>query len=329
MEKVLVTGAGGFIGSRLTLKLAESGIKVRALYHSKINSNLKHENIEFVKADILGKSSLENAIVGCSKIFHVAALANNWAKNPKQFYDVNVTGTQNVLDTAKKFSIEKIVFTSTAGTIGPSLDGRLITEKNNSILFSDYEKSKAEAEMKILLAVKSGMNIVIVNPTRVFGPGEMSKSNAVTKIIHKYIQRKWKIKIGNGEHIGNYAFVEDIVDGNILAMKNGMTGERYLLGGHNLTFNNFIEIVSNVSGIKNNLVPVPLALIGTYAIIEDVLANLFGLEPKITYSWVKKYMANWSTSIAKAENELGYKITPIETAIEKTITWLKQNENRI
>jgi len=324
-QKVLVTGAAGFIGSKLALKLAESGIKVRALYHSKINSSLQHNNIELIQGDILDKKSLEKATEGCHRIFHVAALANPWSKNPQLYYDINVIGTENIIEAGKKSGVKKIVVTSTAGTIGPSLTGSPVTEAqiDNTIHFGHYEKSKADAEKKIFEFVKNGMNIVIVNPTRVFGPGELSKSNLVTKIIQMYIQRKWKFRIGNGQHIGNYAFVDDVVNGHILAMEMGRVGERYLLGGHNISFNRFIEIISEASGIRNNLVPVPLAFIGAYAIAANIFSGIFGTEPKFAYSFVKKYKANWNTSIEKSERELGYIITPTKIAVEKTIEWFK------
>ncbi len=327
-KKVLVTGAGGFIGSKLALQLAESGISVIGLYHSKVNPDLKHDNIEFVRGNILDKINLENIIERCTHIYHVAALANNWAKDPKQFYDVNVTGTENIIEAGKKSGVEKIVVTSSAGAIGPALNGVPANEiqTNSRIQFGHYERSKIESEKKIIASVQTGMNIVIVNPTRVFGPGELSKSNAATKIIHRYIQKKWKFKIGNGSHIANYAFVDDVVNGHILAMEKGRAGERYILGGHNLSFNDFIKIITEVSGIKNTLVPVPLALIGMYAITENIFFPLLEMEPQITYSWVKKYKANWTTSTQKSEKELGYKITPIKVAVSKTINWLKQNE---
>lgn len=325
--KVLVTGAGGFIGSKLAIKLALSGIAVRALYRTSINSDLKQGNIELFKGDILDKKSLVTAAEGCEKIFHVAALANNWAKDTKDFYEVNMTGTENVLEAGQLAGIKKIVVTSTAGTIGPSLNGISVTEtQNNTFEFGDYEKSKMLTEKKIIEYVGKGMNIVIVNPTRVFGPGPLSKSNAVTKIIHKYINGKWKIKPGNGEHIGNYAYIDDVVNGHLLAMEKGRSGERYLLGGQNISFNGFIKVISNTSGIKNTLVPVPLALIGVYGFIEDIASALFGIESKITYAWVKKYKANWSTSIKKSEKELGYIPTPLEDAVRKTIEWLKEKK---
>lgn len=326
-ERILVTGAGGFIGSKIALKLAESGIKVRALYRSQLNSILKHNNIELVKGDILDKKSLINAVEGCDKIFHAAALTNIWAKNPKHFYDVNVTGSENVLEAGKITGVKKIVFTSTAATIGPSLNGIPVTEKQNNILqFGHYEKSKMMAEKKIIEYVQRGMNIAIVNPTRVFGPGPLHTGNTVTKIIHKYINGKWKFKLGNGEHTANYGYVEDVVNGHLLAMEKGRTGERYLLGGNNISFNGFIEIVSKASGIKNKLVPVPLAIVAAYGFAEDIASALFGIKPKITYAWAKKYKANWITSIEKANKELGYQTTSIQDAIAKTILWLQQNE---
>lgn len=320
--KILVTGTGGFIASKLALKLTGSGNEVRAFFRSKVGPCLMQEGISFFKGDILDKNSLEKAVEGCDQIFHVAALANNWAKKTGQFYEVNVTGTENLLAAAKKYGVKKIVVTSSAGTLGPSLEGLPITEDQNHILFGHYEKSKRKSEEKISEFVEKGMNVVIVNPTRVFGPGKLSKSNAVTKIIQKYIEKKWKFIPGNGSNIGNYAFVDDVVNGHLLAMEKGKSGQRYILGGHNLSFNEFINIVSQVSGIKNKLAPVPMNLIAAFGLAEDLMAALFGREPQITFAWVKKYKANWTTSTEKAEKELGYSITPFKESIKKTIDWL-------
>lgn len=326
--KILVTGAGGFIASRLALTLAESGIRVRALYHSGVSQMLHHSNIELVKGDILDEAIVKKAVDGCEKIYHVAALANNWAKNPQLFYDINVKGTEQVLKAAKNCGVKKIVLTSSAGTIGPSINGLPVTENQHSILFGHYEKSKKISEERIVEYVRPGSEITIVNPTRVFGPqlpgkGELSKSNAVTKIIHRYMEGNWKFRPGTGENIGNYAYVEDVVNGHILAMEKGKPGEKYILGGHNLSFNEFIAIVSEVSGIRNTLIPVPLGLIALFGALEDMAAALWGREPQITYSWVKKYKADWTTSTEKAEKELGYTKTLATEAIKKTVEWLQ------
>ncbi len=326
--KILITGTGGFIASNLALKLAENpGVQIRGVFHTKLNPVLQKPNIELLQGNILDKKFLEKAMHGCEKIFHVAALANNWSPNSNDFYEVNVTGTENILQMGLREGIHKIVVTSTAGTIGPSINGSPVNEEQNSTLFGHYEKSKKMAEEKISDYLDKGMELVIVNPTRVFGPGEMSKSNAVTKIIQKYIEKKWKFIPGNGDHIGNYSFVEDVVNGHILAMEKGKTGNRYILGGHNLSFTEFISIVSEVSGIKNKLAAIPMGVIGLFGLVEDVGAFLFHREPQITYSWVKKYKANWTTSTKKAENELGYTITPIYEAIEKTVNWLRGKNN--
>lgn len=322
--KTLVTGAGGFIASKLALKLAEDGTQVRAMYRSKINQDLQNPFIELVKGDILNIPSLQKAIDGCDKIYHVAALANNWAKSPRLFYDVNVTGTGNVIREGKKHGVKKIVVTSTAGTIGPSADGKPVSEKQNSTLFGDYEKSKKKSEEVIGEMVREGMDVVIVNPTRVFGPGELSKSNAVTKIIQKYLEKTWRFTPGNGENIGNYVFVDDVVKGHILAMEKGKAGERYLLGGTNISFNEFIRVVAEESGIKKNLINIPMGIIGFLGVSEDILASLFGREPQITYAWVKKYRANWAASCEKAQKDLGYAPSPFRESVQKTIRWLQK-----
>lgn len=320
--KILVTGGGGFIASKLALKLAEEGNEVRVMYRSKFNAELNHPGIELVPGDLLNKSSLSEAVKNCDQLFHVAALANNWAKNSNLFYAINVTGTNNIIEFALDAGVKKIVVTSSAGTLGPAQKNIPAHENQEPVLYGHYERSKKKSEEKIQEFVKKGAHIAIVNPTRVFGPGQLSKSNAVTKIIQRYIQKKWKFIPGKGENIGNYAFIDDVVRGHLLAMEKGKSGERYILGGHNLSFNEFITIVSEVSGIKNNLVPVPFGVISTVGIIEDLAALVFGREPQITYNWVKKYRADWTTSTAKAEKDLGYSITPFKEAITHTIQWL-------
>ena len=325
--KILVTGAGGYIAARLANQLAESGKQVRAMVRSKESKLLQHPNIEIVRADILDKESLDKATKDISQIFHIAALANNWAKNEKQFFDVNVSGTENVIEAARKNSVGRIVMTSTAGTIGHSLNNEPVHENifEPQAFYSGYEKSKHDAEKLIFKMAKEGQDIVIVNPTRVFGPGPLVKSNSVTKIIHKYVNGKWRFQPGTGNEIGNYAYIDDVIQGHFLAMEKGRAGERYILGGENASYSQFINSIADVHGKKYGLLKIPLGVFNVYGGFSDFLADTFSIEPMITKNWVKKYRQNWIVSTAKAENELGYKITPMKDAISKTIQWLAEN----
>ncbi len=325
--KILVTGAGGFLASKLALRLAEGGKQVRALVRTKRSALLQHPNIEIVQGDILDVKSLENAVAGCSQVYHCAALANNWARDPRSFYKVNVEGTRNIAEISSKHGVKKMVATSTAGTIGPAHGPAHAHEGilKPAELYSGYERSKYESEQYLFHKAAEGLPVSIVNPTRVFGPGEMSKSNSVTRIIHRYIRGDWRFKPGTGAEIGNYAYVDDVVKGHILAMEKGKSGERYLLGGENISFDGFLDAVAEVSGKKHSLTAVPLWVFQSYAAVGELLGN-FGIEPKITRSWVRKYRANWSSTSAKAERELGYQRTPLKEAITLTVQWLRSKK---
>ncbi len=325
--KIFVTGATGFIGLHLCNQLAKNGHTVHALYRSKEKAKaLEHSNIRLFKGDILDTESLQKAMQGCTQVYHVAAYANLWAKDPKWFYDLNVKGALNVFGVAKKTGVDRTVFTSTAGTISPSGNDQASDESTLRTLdyFNDYERSKAEAEEAVRQLVKEGQDIVIVNPSRVFGPGLLSKSNSVTLMIDKYVRGKFHTLPGNGESVGNYVYVKDVVEGHIKAMEKGRAGERYILGGENVSFNAFFELLISVSGKKYRLFKVPLFVIFGLAYVMHFRAKWFGIAPLITPPWVRKYMYNWRLSNKKAEQELGYRITPLKEAFRKTLHWLKE-----
>ena len=323
--KIFITGATGYIGTNLALHLANSGHTVRALYRSKSKAiSLKHNNIKLFEGNISDTKSLERAMQSCDGVFHVAAFAQVWAKDPKIFFDINVDGASNVLNIAAQSGVKKIVVTSTAGVFGPSINEAVTEESKRTIdFFTEYERSKSVAEEKILDLVSKGQNIVIVNPTRVYGPGLLSVSNAVTRMIKLYIEGKFHIIPGNGKSIGNYVFIDDVVDGHILAMNKGKPGEKYILGGTNASYKEFFDTLINVSQKKYFLFKLPLSFMTATSNLMMLMSKLFGKPPLITPSWVKRLMYDWEISSKKAENALGYKITPLAEGMKKTINWIE------
>jgi farnesol dehydrogenase len=169
--------------------------------------------------------------------------------------------------------------------------------------------------------------VVIVNPPRLYGPGLLNKSNSVTILIKKYLKGTWRIIPGTGNAIGNYVFIDDVVNGHILAMKNGISGERYILGGENISFNGFFNSLSKVSGKKYMLFHLPFPVILAISKIEFFLAEKFGKKPLITPPWAKRYLQNRPVSSKKAIAHLKYSITPLNEGIRKTIEWLKTKQN--
>jgi nucleoside-diphosphate-sugar epimerase len=330
---VLVTGATGFIGRKLIQELLNNGEKVHILCRSTSNiSGLEDPNIKIFTGDILDISSIAQAMEGCDQVYHMAALAKNWAPDPNIFYKINVQGTENILNTAKNVSVKRIVITSTSMTFRPS-NGDPVDESSgrSDHILTDYARTKAKAEDIILSYCNQGLPVVAVNPTRIFGPGFMTEGNSTTLMVQLYLQGKFRFILGDGNAIGNYGYVDDIVRGHIQAMDHGKSGEFYILGGENLSFNDFFNVVSEVSEIRHYLFHIPISLIQFFSRLELARAKLFRGYPLITPEWVKVFSMDWGFSCNKAEKEIGYNITPFHEAMTETINWLTnpQQKNEI
>ncbi len=325
--KILITGATGFIGNRLALRLAEQGHQVHALVRSSNEALQQHPNIKCFQGDITNTKSIETAIEGCEQVYHLAALANNWAKDPNTFFVVNVDGAKNIFDAALQHGVQKVVFTSTADTLGPQTSDQLLDETSTFNQASTYYgQSKIKAEQAVKPYIEKGLNITIVNPTRVFGPGALNKSNAMTLIIQKYVKGKWKFIPGTGLSVGNYAYVEDIVTGHLQAMEKGRAGERYALGGENITFSNLFTLMGKVSEQQYRLYKLPMWLMLSAATLMHWYASIFKRPPLITPPWVKKYDEHRGVDLSKAQQELGYTVTPLHEALRITIEWVRQQK---
>lgn len=328
--KVLITGATGFIGSELTRFLSSKGYSVRALCRPKSNIDaLSNDTVQICWGNILDFSSVEKAVDGCDCVFHLAAYAKNWAKNPSTFFEVNVTGTKNVLDASKQANVKKVVVTSSGVTFGPS-NGTPIKESNKRTaeFFTEYERNKFHAEELVRDYVSNGLPAVIVNPTRVFGPGLLTEGNSATTMTQLYLEGKWRLILGDGSSVGNYVSVEDVVRGHWLALLRGRPGEKYILGGENLSYNEFFEVLANISRRRYRMIHVPIWIALAVSNVVELRARWFGLYPLITPPWVRTFCADWALSSEKAQTELGYTITPFRKSLHKTVVWLNQISNK-
>jgi nucleoside-diphosphate-sugar epimerase len=325
--RVFITGATGYIGAHLAFQLATQGYNVKALHRSRNTTGLLlHPHIEWVEGDILDKPTLLKCMKNCTHAFHLAAFAKVWAKDSSLYYKVNVEGTANVLEAAAANDIERIVFTSTCGVMGPSGERPIKeTDPRTIPFFNDYERSKFEAEQVVHQWNKQGLDIVTVNPPRVYGAGVLSESNAVTRLIQRFLKGRFRIIPGNGKTAGCYAYINDVVQGHILAMMQGKTGERYILGGENITYHDFFATLQRLSGIHFRMFPVPVPIIQAIANLELLKSRLTGKPPLITPQWAKKLYYSWKLSSDKAIQQLGYGITPFEQGMQETINWVKAN----
>lgn len=322
-KKIFVTGSTGFIGSALINKLLEHGFFVRALKRTAPTE--PKPNLEYIFGDITDIESLRKGMTGCDSVFHLAAYAKNWSADPQTYTRVNIDGTRNVFTVALELNVERIVWTSTIVTLGPTPPGVVGNEqmpRQTEHCFTEYERTKTAMEREAADWVKKGLPLVIVNPTRVFGPGVQSESNSVTKLIDQYRRGQFPILLNRGRNIGNYGFIDDVVNGHILAMERGRIGERYILGGENVSLEEFFQRVDKVDGKKRFqlkifwLIPM---LVAHYLALQ---AKCFGIYPPITPGWVRTFLADWTFSCEKAKRELGYQITPLEEAVQRTCEWL-------
>jgi nucleoside-diphosphate-sugar epimerase len=325
---VFVTGSTGFIGTKLVNELVNRGNSVHALTRGTSNKDgLSHERIKLVTGDIQDRKSLEKGMEGCNQVYHLAAYAKNWSRDPSVFFKQNVEGMRNVFAAAKSVGVERVVFTSTIVAFGPTAPGVVGNEDMPRITqryYTEYEETKSIAEKEALKEAANSFPVVIVNPTRVYGPGKLTEGNSVSLMIDMYDRGKMPVLLNHGNDVGNYVLVDDLVRGHILAMEKGKTGERYILGGENASLKDIFRLVDEVSGKKHFQTSLPPRIAYLFAGFEKKKAEWLGIYPQITPGWVETFLQDWVYSTAKAERELGYTIVPLREGIRMTYEWLMQ-----
>ncbi|HVW95293.1 MAG TPA: NAD-dependent epimerase/dehydratase family protein [Mucilaginibacter sp.] len=323
--KVLVTGATGFIGRNLCLRLAKQNYTVLALCRNISHPYLiRHKNITPVKGDILDRASLVKAMEGCNQVYHTAAMAKMWCRNKNDFYATNVTGTRNVLELSGDLSVAKVVYTSTCGVWGPTVKYPMTEEDPRIDGFAiDYERTKYLAELEAKSFWEKGLNVVTVNPSRVYGEGPITDSNTVGKMISGYLKGKWRIIPGDGTQVANYAYLDDVVSGHIAAMEHGVAGNRYILGGEDISFNSFFETLRNISGKNYNMIRLPQPVIEAFSHFERLKTSLTGLPPVFLPEFAARLKMDQKYSSKKAATQLSYKITPFKEGMARTINHIR------
>lgn len=323
--KFFVTGATGFIGGQLTQRLIDDGHTVQALVRSKEKAaRIARPGIGFFFGDLDDTALIREAMTGCNGGFHLAAFAKPWSKDPDLPYRVNVEGTKHIFDAALKTGLKRMVFTSTGGTISPSDGKKPATEDTPRSIahFNAYEKTKAQAEEFARNYSGKGLEVITVNPTRVYGPGEENESAAMTKIIRKFYRGSWRIIPGNGKMYGNYVYIDDVVNGHMLAFIHGKPGERYIIGGDNATYDEFFDMLKQVTGRQKTMIHIPYGFLNFATRVQYGALRLVGKPPLITAEWIRKYLHHWACSSQKAVSQLGYHHTSLKEGIKKTIDWI-------
>jgi dihydroflavonol-4-reductase len=321
-----ITGATGFLGSHVARALAEQGADLRLLVRS--TSNLK--NLEGLKAetatgDLRDAASLEKAMSGCDTVFHVAADYRLWVRDPGEMYRSNVEGTRAILEAARKNGVRKVVHTSSVATMGFTENGHPADEDSPVSLadmIGPYKRSKFQAEQIAMEAGRSGMHVVTVNPTTPIGEQDV-KPTPTGRIVVDFLKRKFPAYVETGL---NLVDVRECARGHMAALEKGGSGERYILGGENLTLKQILDKLGNITGLPSPKVKLPYAVAFAAGFVDEAITgHLLKREPRATVDTVRMGKKKMFASSDKAERELGWKIVPVEDALRRAVDWFRAN----
>lgn len=323
---VFVTGATGFVGSHVARVLAENGADLRLLVRSSSNrKNLEGLNAEQVVGDLRDPASLEKSISGCDALFHVAADYRLWVRDPDEMYRANVEGTRALLEASRKNGVRRIVYTSSVATMGFRSNGHPADENSPVSLenmIGPYKRSKFMAEQVAIEAGRKGMDVVVVNPTTPIGDRDI-KPTPTGRIVVDFLKKKFPAYVDTGL---NLVDVEECAHGHVAAFEKGKSGERYILGGENLTLKQILDKLGAITGLPSPKIKVPYVMaLATGVVDELVTGRLLGKEPRATIDAVRMGRKKMFVTSAKSARELGWKSGPVDGALGRAVQWFQAN----
>ena len=320
----LVTGAAGFLGCHVARQLVARGDEVRVLLRaSSTNRAIADLSLEYVTGDLRDAASLDRAMKGVKRVFHVAADYRLWAKRKQDIYDSNVGGTKNLLEAAKRAGVEQLIYTSTVATIAvdrPQLPNEFTDAKLEEMV-GHYKRSKWMAEREALDAAKSGLPVIVAMPTTPVGPWDW-KPTPTGKIVLDFLNGKMPGYVETGL---NFVGVEECAAGHLLIAEKGKVGERYLLGGENLTLKAMLDMLAKITGLRAPMLKIPHGLALGVAYANTAFSRLVGREPGIPIEGVKIARHMMFVDSSRAKRELGFKAGPVAAALERAVRWYDAN----
>ena len=323
--RALVTGATGFVGAAVARALLAEGWQVRALVRAGSDRrNVVALAVEQIVGDLTDPASLERALEGCEAAFHVAADYRLWAPRPQELYRANVEGTGFLLDAAQRAGVRRVVYTSSVATVGLPADGHPGAEDTQVSLadmIGHYKRSKFLAEQRAREAVAAGVPVVIVNPSTPIGPGDV-KPTPTGQIVLDAARGRTPAYVDTGLNI---VHVDDVAAGHLLAFHRGRIGERYILGGEDMTLRQILTLIAQLVGRSPPRIRLPHGAVLPIAYVAELYARLTGKPTRVTVEGVRMARKRMFFSSAKAERELGYRSRPPSEAFADALRWFEEN----
>ena len=324
--RTFVTGSTGFVGSHVARVLAEQGAQLRLLVRAASDlRNVQGLSADLVQGDLRDAACLQKALAGCEAVCHVAADYRLWVRDPEQMYRSNVEGTRAILDAARNAGVRRVVYTSTVATMGFTQNGHPANETSPvslSDMIGHYKQSKYLAEEVALHAGRSGMDVVVVNPTTPVGERDI-KPTPTGRIIVDFLKRKFPAYVDTGL---NLVDVTECARGHVAALERGRSGERYILGGENLTLKQILDRLAAITGLPSPRTRVPYGVALAAGVMDQfVTGHLFRGEPRATVEAVRMSRKKMFVSSEKAERELGWQPVLVTDALRRAVDWFRAN----
>jgi dihydroflavonol-4-reductase len=322
--RIFVTGATGFVGSHVARSLGAAGAELRLLTRKTSRTeHLEGLRAELVTGDLLQPDNLRSAISGCDALVHVAADYRLWVPDPKTMYAVNVEGTKALLRLARETGVQRVVYTSSVATMGFLSDGTIVDEEtpvSMENMIGHYKRSKFLAEQEAVAAARLGQRVVILNPTTPIGSDD-AKPTPTGRIVVDFLNRKFPAYVDTGL---NLVDVQAVAAMHVAALERGASGERYILGGENLTLKQILDRMAAMTGLPSPTMKVPHAVAMTFAFFDEWIAGrVLGNEPRATVEAVRMGKKKMYASSAKAERDLGFQVVPVDSALRSAIDWFR------
>ncbi|MGA7829701.1 MAG: hopanoid-associated sugar epimerase [Terracidiphilus sp.] len=322
--KVFLTGATGFVGHHVAKALAADGAKLRLLVRKTSSlANLEGIAGETHTGDLSDPESLRPALEACDAVVHVAADYRLWIPDPAAMYKANVDGTRELLRLAREAGVKRFVYTSSVATMHFRTDGIVVNE-DTPVTLADmvghYKRSKFLAEQEAIQAAQAGQRVIILNPTSPIGAND-AKPTPTGRIFLDFLDGKFPAYMDTGL---NLVDVAEVARTHVTALTKGQPGRRYILGGENLTLKQILDKISALTGIPSPTVKIPFAVAATYAFFEEwITGRIRGKEPRATLEEVRMGRKKMYASSARAQQELGFRILPVNPAMKAAIDWFR------
>jgi dihydroflavonol-4-reductase len=326
--KVFLTGATGFVGSHVAREVAARGADLRLLVRRTSNlANLEGLAAETVTGDLLDPESLRTAVRGCDAVMHVAADYRLWVRDPKVMDRTNVRGTRELLRIAREEGVPRFVYTSSVATMGFKADGTIVDEATPysfADMIGHYKQSKFRAEQAAIEAARAGQSVLILNPTTPIGSNDV-KPTPTGRIVVDFLDKNFPAYVDTGLNLVDVREVARThADG--LTPTLGRPGERYILGGENLTLKQILDKMSAITGLPSPTMKVPHAVAMAFAFFDETITGkIRGKEPRATVEAVRMGKKMMFASSAKAERELGFRNVPVYQALRSAIDWFREH----